>query len=74
MIGKNYDQLPVNQKADILWGEGKLIEAMEMNNFDVALYELDNKYFEIYYSLENNRIEKIRVVHDPKRLKKYKGN
>jgi hypothetical protein len=72
MTANNYDKLPVSQKADILWDEGKFIDSIELNDFDVSLYALDNRYFEMYYSLENNRIEKIRVIHDPSRLKKYR--
>ncbi|MDF2435640.1 MAG: hypothetical protein K0Q95_16 [Bacteroidota bacterium] len=73
MTAKNYDQLPVSQKADILWDEGKFIDSIELNNFDVSLYALDDRFIEMYYSLEKNRIEKIRVINDLSRLRKYKA-
>lgn len=74
MNATNYDQLPINQRADILWDQGKFIEAVELKNFDVSLYELDNNYFEMYYSLDHNRIEKISMINNPERLKIYKRN
>jgi hypothetical protein len=75
MKATNYNQLPVNERADILWQEGKFIEAIELNDFDVSLYALNDKYFEMYYSVSGNRVEKIHELRSPRQLKRYnKGN
>jgi hypothetical protein len=62
----------MNEKAEILWAEGKFIEAVELDNFDVSLYALDNQYFEIYYSVDNSRVEKVSKLNDPQKLRRYK--
>jgi len=72
MINPDYNLLPINEKAEMLWQDGKFIEAMELNDFDVSLYSLNDQYVEMYYSVSNNRIEKISVLQDPERLQLYK--
>jgi hypothetical protein len=74
MITSDYNVLTMTQKAEILWGEGKFIEAVELNDFDVSLYYLNDQYFEIFYSVENSRVEKVSQVEDPQRLELYKQN
>ncbi|HEX8517039.1 MAG TPA: hypothetical protein VF868_12645 [Bacteroidia bacterium] len=73
-MNANYNLLPINEKAEILWAEGKFIEAVELNNFDVSLYSLEDQFFEIYYSVDNSRIEKISPLKDPQALKRYQKN
>ncbi|MCW3103024.1 MAG: hypothetical protein JWO09_1464 [Bacteroidetes bacterium] len=72
MINPDYNLLPINEKAEMLWQDGKFIEAMELNDFDVSLYSLNDQYVEMYYSVSKSRIEKITVVQDPERLLLYK--
>lgn len=72
MMNPDYNLLPINEKAEVLWQEGKFIEAVELNDFDVSLYSLNDQYVEMYYSVSNNRIEKISVLQDPERLLLYK--
>ena len=69
----DYNLLPINEKAEMLWQEGKFIEAVELNDFDVSLYSLNDHYVEMYYSVSNNRIEKISILQDPERLRLYKN-
>jgi hypothetical protein len=70
----NVNMLPVNQKADILWEEGKFIGAIELNDYDVSLYSLDDQYYEMYYSVSKCRIEKITSLENPERFKRYSKN
>ena len=67
----NYDLLPVNHKAEILWSKGEFIEAIEYRDYDVSLYFMDGHYVEIFYSVKNNQIEDIRVMEDKSRLSLY---
>jgi hypothetical protein len=73
MINPDYNLLPINEKAEVLWQEGKFIEAVELNDFDVSLYSLNDEYVEMYYSVSNNRVEKISVLQDTERLSLYKN-
>lgn len=70
----DYNLLSTNEKAAMLWNNAEFIEGIELNDYDVSLYSLDDELIEIYFSVENNRVEKVGVLNDPERLKLYTIN
>lgn len=69
-----YNALPLEDKAEMLCHKGDLIVAVATNEYDISLYVLDGQYIELFYSVNYNRIEEIKVIEDNKRLDFYTRN
>lgn len=70
-MNEDYNLLPLNEKADLLWNKGDFIDGLELNDYDVSLYDLDDQLIELFYSIDNNRVVKVCFLQDPDRLKLY---
>jgi hypothetical protein len=67
-----YNSLPLQHRADIIWSRGTYIQAVESPDYDVVLYKIDGYYVEVYYSIDNNDLHDIRMLHNESRLNAYK--
>jgi hypothetical protein len=68
-----FNNTPINERAEYLWENGKFIEAIT-NSYhqSVTLYSLHNYYVELYISSETNKIESIQAIQDDE-LQKFLG-
>lgn len=62
--------LSLNDRAQILWDQGKYLETIEYYGYRVNLYALANFFVEVYYSPVTQSIDKIDVAYEND-LKKY---
>jgi hypothetical protein len=60
---EHYKLLTIDAKAEILWKEGIFLhEIIDYGKYRVTIFELDKFFVGVYYSVKNNRIEKIEVL------------
>ncbi len=71
MIKNSFDTLDIKQKGRILFTQGKNLAVIQDKNHVVNLFLLDNFYVEVYYHHKDNRIQKIEVLEDMRRLDLY---
>ena len=55
----DFDKLSLNERAELLWSRGKFLVTVNYYNQKVNLYSMDGKYFELWYDVSGNQIEKI---------------
>lgn len=66
-----YYLLSLDEKADILFSEGKFVaETTEYYNHKIVLYSLYTFWVEVHYHTEENMIDNIMVA-GPEEMKKY---
>ena len=59
----HYKLLTIGGKADILWQQGTFLqEIIEYGKYRINIYELHKFFVGVYYSVKDNRIEKIEVL------------
>lgn len=66
-----FDLLDINKKANILFSEGEYCGVRAYYNYKINLYSLSDFFVEVYYSPDNNEIEKIEIVKDDKILDRF---
>jgi hypothetical protein len=72
MTAENYYSLTLEERGSILWDVGVFLDSIDYYNQRVCIYCLFNFFVEVYYSLEDNKIESLQVV-GPDELKKFLG-
>jgi hypothetical protein len=73
MTFREFNNTPINERAEYLWENGKFIEAIAgYYNQSVTLYCLHNYYVELYISSETNKIESIQAIQNDQ-LQKFLG-
>jgi hypothetical protein len=68
---KVYNSLPMQHRADIIWSQGQFVQAIESDDFDIALYKVNDRYVEVYYSIVKNDLHDIKMLNDEARLRAY---
>lgn len=68
---EDYDKLEFNERAKLLWDKGDFVAHIEYYNRKICLYILEGFYVEVYYEVEENRIENIKTTSDKKRIALY---
>ncbi|MDQ3046469.1 MAG: hypothetical protein M3R27_02905 [Bacteroidota bacterium] len=75
MINPNfYQQLPIEDKIEILTNNGDFIEAHEGDEYDTWLYALEGEYVELFYNVTKCRVEEVNLLEDKCRLELYIDN
>jgi hypothetical protein len=70
-MNADYNLLPLNEKANLLWNQGDFIDGIELNDYDVYLYKFEDQLVELFYSIHDNRVVKVSFLQDMERLKLY---
>ena len=64
---EQYKLLSIEAKGNILWKDGAFLEeVIDYGKYRVWIYELNKFFVGVYYSVKQNRIEKIEVLKDRK--------
>jgi hypothetical protein len=72
MSSDEYLQMSLSDQASILWDQGTYLETTVYYGHTIKLYSLHFFYVEVYYSHQNEFIEKI-IVAEVEDLTKYIG-
>jgi hypothetical protein len=56
--------LSLNDRAQVLWADGKYLETIVYYGQTVKLYALNSFFVEVYYVPVTQSIEKVEVVYD----------
>lgn len=71
MEEQQFQRLSLDNKAKILWENGKFVESINSYyNYRINLYALHNKFVEVYYHKGEEAIVKITMASE-RDLKKY---
>jgi hypothetical protein len=65
--------LPLNKRADILRGEGKLLTTVSYYAHRINLYSFKGQFFELWRDVFTNKIEKIIAISKPRLFPLYVG-
>ena len=71
MTQSQFNILPLDKKADLLFTTGNYCGVREYYNYKLNLYSIDDFFAEVWYNPEDNKIEKIEAVNDSKVLDRY---
>lgn len=72
IISKNrFKELAKLQKGELVFQEGRYIGMREYYNYSINLYSLYDFFVEVWYSPDENKIEKIEVLESEKTLDLY---
>ena len=72
MITKHkFRNLDIDRKGEYVFQEGKYIGMREYYNYSINLYSLYDYFVEVWYSPNENKIEKIEVLESEKTLYLY---
>ena len=67
MTPQEFNQLPSNVRAELLWDQGQyLLERVVYNEYIVKMYLVDKFYVEVYYNATDNQIEDITALENEK--------
>lgn len=66
-----FNTLSLSEKYNHISEGGKYISVREYYNYFINLYLVDEILYELYYFRPSNKIEKIEVLDDPKKLDLY---
>ena len=59
----NYRLLSNDAKANILWREGTYLEeVIDYGKSRILIYELNSFFVGVFYSLKENKIEKVEIL------------
>ena len=61
----------LSEQHELIFTDGKYIGVRPYYNFFINLYLLDDVFYEVWYSPEENKIEKIEELDDTKKLNLY---
>ena len=67
----NLNKLTLNERADLLWKDGTFLTTVEYYNRKVNLYLLHGGYYELWYTVTGNEIEKIIPFTNRNLFRKY---
>jgi hypothetical protein len=71
MLSDGFDKLPIDEKGEITFGQGKFIAQRFYYNQTIALYSLEDEFIEVWYLPNENRIGNIKLMEDIKTLDLY---
>jgi hypothetical protein len=71
MNSMDFDNLPINERADIAFNEGNFIAQRFYYNQTIVLYSSEDKFIEVWYLPNENRIGNIKLLEDMKTLDLY---
>jgi len=69
-----FNQLNINERAEIVWASGKLIDSHCESHLTFLLYQLPNFYAEIIYDTKKNCITNVISFKQGHRLVIYASN
>ena len=58
-------KLSLTERANLLWMNGKYLTTITYNKRKVNLYVMDGKYYEMWYDVAGNLIDKIISMENP---------
>jgi hypothetical protein len=68
---KPFNNLSLNEQGEYVFQNGKFISNRFYYNYNIALYCVEDDFFEVFYFEPDNKIEKIERVKDLKVLDLY---
>ena len=67
MTSDEYKLLSIDERADVLWKNGTFLEEIiEYGKYRIMIYGLHSFFVSVYYSVKENKIEKIEVMRTSK--------
>lgn len=69
-----FNIIDLHDKALFVWENGEYLSTREYYSMKVNLYALPGFLVEVFYSPYLNKIQRIEIVEDPKRLAKHLEN
>jgi hypothetical protein len=66
-----YNQLDKTDQACVLWNKGVFLCERKMDQYTIALYQIEGFYVELFYHPEDNAIEKLRSFRSTGQLNPY---
>lgn len=70
MKAEEFLALSTNERAQIVWDQGRYLETAFYYGYTINLHSLNSMFVEVYYSSQSNCIEKVELAND-QALKKY---
>ena len=67
----NFDTLDLDKKVDFIWNKGEFLKERKHQGYRVLLFALDKNFVELWYHLEENKIDDIRVEKSSEILSLY---
>ena len=75
MDATEYNDLEIDQKANLLWTYGLMVnERVEYNKFKVCIYGLGGFYVELSYCVRDNSVRRIRALETSSDWQGYLGS
>ncbi len=71
MIRSYFADLAIETKTELTWNYGELIASIEMEDYYITLFLLDNFYVEIFIDKFNNELVDINIQDDDDILYAY---
>jgi hypothetical protein len=68
---KSFGKLTLSQKYEYISENGKYIGVREYYNYFINLYLVEEVFYELWFFRPTNKIEKIEILEDVKRLDLY---
>ena len=68
---KAFGKLTLSQKYKYISENGKYIGVREYYNYFINLYLVEDEFYELWYFKPTNKIEKIEILDDQKKLDLY---
>lgn len=57
----DFQTLEIDQKVDYIWNKGEFIKERKKDGCRVLLFTLDHNFVELWYHIEENKIDDIRI-------------
>lgn len=67
----NFIDSTMEERIDLICYQGTYIGVRKYYGYFINLYLLEDTYFEVFYSPEDNEIEKIEILYDTETLNLY---
>lgn len=75
MIAKEFNQLDINSKAEIVWDSGTLVDQRKKGyHIDISMHTVESFYVEIWYDNKQNIISDIRALESDKDWEGFLGS
>jgi hypothetical protein len=66
-----FENMTKSERANLIWSEGKFIGTTVYNARKVNLYRLNNDFFEMWFDVTGNLIDKIIPMSQPELFKPF---
>lgn len=74
MKKEEFSELTLAERGMIVMNSGKHLTQIKQNLYLLNLYSINDFFVEVFYSMVDNKIEKIDVVEDLSRIDHYIDN